>query len=213
MATPEEARRPFGARSPRRGEPENPQPDANTPGQWPASQTRSEQHPGCCTRETGLPRRPFLALRMALIVSWGPLGTSPTQARRVLRHEAAGPWTLAGRRLGDHSHVTGIQVSPRLCRPPQGAMDVLWVPPKPDSGRGHCLETGSDGGEARLFTATVTASTVSEARLFCILQSSLLPLRDTTVISMSQMEKLRHRTVTGLARVTVWRQPRQIWAV
>lgn len=164
-------------------------------------------------RETGLPRRPFLALRMALIVSWGPLGTSPTQARRVLRHEAAGPWTLAGRRRGDHSHVTGIQVSPRLCRPPQGAMDVLWVPPKPGSGRGHCLETGSDGGEARLFTATMTASTVSEARLFCILQSSLLPLRDATVTSISQMEKLRHRTVTGLARVTVWRQPRQIWAV
>lgn len=147
-------------------------------------------------REAGRPCRHCLVLRMALIVSWGPLGTSLTQARRVLRHEAAGPWMLAGRRLGGHSHVTGIPVSPSALQAASGSRGCALVTSKPDSGRGHYLVTARDGGEARLFTITMTASTASEAWFFCIPQLSLLPLRDAMVTSISQMENLRHRTVT-----------------
>lgn len=59
-----------------------------------------------------------LALRMALIVSWGPLGARPTQARRVLRHRAAGPWRLVGRRLEDpqpSDGYSGLPVSSAGC--------------------------------------------------------------------------------------------------
>lgn len=56
--------------------------------------------------------RPCLALRMALIVSWGPLGARPTQARRVLRRRAAGPWMLVGRRLEEPQPSDGYSGLP-----------------------------------------------------------------------------------------------------
>lgn len=89
---------------------------------------------------------------------------------------------------------------------------MLWVPPEPDSSRGHDLVTGSDGGEARLFTMTMTTSTVSQARLFCILVISFTSVRRhgdfhlTDGESEAQNSYLTHR-------VTVWKQQRQIWAV
>lgn len=112
----------MGLAPPERGNQRTPSPMPTLPGSGlPTRPAQNNTLVVARQRETGLPRRPCLALRMALIVSWGPLGTSPTQARRVLRHEAAGPWTLAGRRLGDHSHVTGIQVSPSALQAASGS--------------------------------------------------------------------------------------------
>lgn len=47
------------------------------------------------------------------------------------------------------SHLRGIQVSPSALPAASGALDVLWVPQNPNSGRGCSLVAGS-GGETQL---------------------------------------------------------------
>lgn len=72
----------------------------------------------------GCPNRPCLALRMALIVSWGPLGARPTQAGRVLRPRAAGPWMLVGRRLEEPQPSDGYS---RLPLSSAGCLRKPWM--------------------------------------------------------------------------------------
>lgn len=103
-----------GAHSPQKGgEKRTPSPMPTLPRQQPASQACSEQHHGCCTREpTRLPHRPCLALRMALIVSSGPVGTRPTRAGWALRNGVSGPRPQVGTGLEDRpSHLTALRVS------------------------------------------------------------------------------------------------------
>lgn len=98
----------FGACSPQTEEAESPQPNANTPQAvacqpGPLRTTPWLLHMGA---DKAAPTGPAW-LRMALIVSWGPLGARPTQAGRVLRPRAAGPWMLVGRCLQEPQPCDG----------------------------------------------------------------------------------------------------------
>lgn len=123
----------WGSLTQEGGGEENPQPDANTPEAAACSQACSEQHPGCCTREpTGLPHRPCLALRMALIVSSGPVGTRPTRAGWALRNGVSGPWPQVGTGLEDRpSHLTALRVSSLASPAALGSAGYALGTPKP----------------------------------------------------------------------------------
>lgn len=147
--------RPSGACSPQRG------------GRAPPAQCQHSSGNGLAARPAqnntlvvahgsrqGCTKRPCLALRMALIVSWGPPGARPIQAGRVLGPGAAGPWMLVGRRLEEpqpSDGYSGLSLSsagclgePWVC---SGYLQTLTL----GAERVGCyLVTRSNGGDTKL---------------------------------------------------------------